>query len=65
MAARLKALRKKAGYNNADFFAYDNGISRSQYSRYEKGEDIRFSSLMKVIQAFGITPAEFFSEGFD
>lgn len=62
LASRIKQLRIDAGYSNADFFAYDNDITRSQYSRYETGEDIRFSSLMKLIKAFGITPQEFFAD---
>ena len=65
LALRIKTLRKQKGYSNADFFAYESGISRSQYSRYERGEDIRFSSLIKLIKAFGLTPKEFFSEGFE
>jgi hypothetical protein len=65
LALRIKTLRKNKGFSNADFFAYESGISRSQYSRYERGEDIRFSSLIKLIKAFGLTPKEFFSEGFE
>lgn len=64
LAKRIKDLRIKKGYSNYEYFAYDKGISRSQYGRYEKGEDLRYSSLLKVIEAFGMTPAEFFSEGF-
>ncbi len=64
LAARIRDIRKSLGYTNADFFAYEHNISRSQYSRYESGEDIRFTSLMNVIAAFGMTPEEFFSEGF-
>jgi hypothetical protein len=40
-------------------------LPRAQYGRYEKGEDLRFSSLMKVIRAYGISPQEFFSKGFE
>jgi len=65
LAKRIQALRIKQGYTNYENFAFEKDIPRAQYGRYEKGEDIRFSSLMKVIRAFGITPQEFFSEGFD
>lgn len=65
LANRIRTLRKQKGYSNADFFAYENEITRSQYARYEKGEDIRFSSLMKIIKAFKMTPEEFFKEGFE
>lgn len=64
LAKRIKQLRIKKGYSSYEYFAYDHGFSRSQYGRYEKGEDIRFSSLMKLIDAFEITPVEFFDEGF-
>lgn len=65
LAKRIKELRIKKGYSNYEYFAYEHGISRAQYGRYEKGEDLRFSSLMKLIEAFGMTPEEFFSEGFE
>lgn len=65
LAKRLKELRLKQGYTNYEYFAYEKELPRAQYGRYEKGEDIRFSSLIKIIKAFGITPKEFFSKGFD
>lgn len=39
--------------------------SRAQFGRYENGEDLRFSSLLKVVNALDISLEEFFSEGFD
>lgn len=57
---RIKELRKKKGYESAEFFAYDHGLSRSQYARYEKGENLRFETLLKVVEALGVTPQEFF-----
>ena len=65
LAARIRAIRKEKGYTNADFFAYEKGITRSQYGRYEAGEDIRFTSLVKLVNAFGMTLEEFFGEGFE
>ena len=64
LAARLRELRISKGYSNYEYFAYEHNISRSQYGRYEKGEDIRFSSLIKLIKAFELTPTEFFKKGF-
>ncbi|MEQ9414250.1 MAG: helix-turn-helix transcriptional regulator [Cyclobacteriaceae bacterium] len=61
---RIKELRKSKGYSSADLFAYDNNISRGQYGRYERGEDIRFSTLAKLIHTFDLTVEEFFAEGF-
>ncbi len=65
LGARIKALRKARGYSNYEQFAYEHEINRSQYGRYENGEDLRFSSLLKVLKALDITLAEFFGEGFE
>lgn len=65
LANRIKSLRKAKGYSSYEKFAIEHDISRMQYWRYEKGEDMRFSSLFKIIQALGMTVDEFFSEGFE
>lgn len=62
---RLKALRKAKGFSNYEQFAFQHDIGRAQYGRYEKGSDMRLSSLLKVLQAMDISPVEFFSEGFE
>lgn len=64
LAQRIRQLRIKKGYSNYENFAFDNDIPRAQYGRYENGEDLRYSSLMKVIKALDISVPEFFSEGF-
>jgi transcriptional regulator with XRE-family HTH domain len=65
LAKRMRALRIKQGYTNYENFAFDKELPRAQYGRYEKGEDIRYSSLIKVINAFGMSLQEFFAEGFE
>lgn len=65
LGERLRQLRKDKGYSNYEFFAYENKISRSQYGRYEKGTDLRFSSFLKLIHIHDITLSEFFAEGFE
>lgn len=65
LAKRIKELRIARGYSSYEYFAYEHNISRAQYGRYEKGEDLRFSTLAKIINAFGINMKEFFSEGFE
>lgn len=62
---RIKTLRKEKGFSNYEQFAFTHEIGRAQYGRYENGEDLRFSSLLKVLQALDISLAEFFGEGFD
>jgi transcriptional regulator with XRE-family HTH domain len=65
IGARIKSLRIKKGYTSYEDFAYEHNISRSQFGKYERGADMRASSLVKVMAALGVTVAEFFSEGFD
>lgn len=62
---RIKNLRVAAGYSNYEKFSYEHDISRSQFGRYENGQDMKFSSLLKVLKALDISLPEFFSEGFD
>jgi hypothetical protein len=64
LGARIKALRIKSGYNSYETFAYDHGLPRAQYGRYEQGKDLRFSSLIKVIAALELSISKFFEEGF-
>ena len=65
LGARIKAMRKARGYSNYEQFAYKHEINRSQYGRYENGEDLRFSSLLKVLKSLDISLEEFFGEGFE
>jgi transcriptional regulator with XRE-family HTH domain len=62
---RLRELRKAKGFTNAEFFAYENEFSSAQYARYERGEDLRVSTLIRLTKGLGISLKEFFSEGFD
>ncbi len=65
LANRIRELRREKGYSNYESFAYEHDLPRAQYGRYEKGEDLRYSSLLKVIRALGVSVQEFFSKGFD
>lgn len=65
LGARIKALRIKKGFSSYEYFAYEHNISRAQFGRYERGEDLRFSTLIKIIAAFDMTFEQFFSDGFD
>lgn len=62
---RIKELRIKKGYTSYEYFAYEHNISRAQFGRYERGEDLRFSTLARIVSAFDMTFEEFFSEGFN
>jgi hypothetical protein len=65
IGATLAGLRQGAGHTSAEKFAFTHDISRSQYASYEKGADMRISSLLRVLDAHGITLQEFFAKGFD
>ena len=65
LGERFKKLRKERDFSNYEHFAYENDLSRTQYGRYENGEDLRFSSLLKVLKAMNISLKDFFSEGFE
>lgn len=62
---RIKQLRKEKGYSNQEHFAYKFDIARAQYSRYERGADLKISSLSKILHAHDISLAEFFADGFE
>jgi Helix-turn-helix. len=62
---RIRAIRKAKGFSNYEQFAFQHEFNRSSYSRFERGEDMRMSSLLRVLDAFDITLQEFFTEGFE
>lgn len=64
LGARIKELRIKKGYTSYEYFAYEHNISRAQFGRYERGEDLRFSSLFKVANALEVNLEELF-KGFN
>jgi len=64
LAKRIKQLRKERGYSSQETFAYDNDYTLSYYSRLERGEDIRFTSLVKVCKALNVDLNTFFSKDF-
>ena len=65
LAKRIKSLRIEKGYSSYEIFAFENGIHRAQYGRYETGTDMQYTSLLRIAKAFDMTLEEFFSEGFD
>jgi transcriptional regulator with XRE-family HTH domain len=65
LGKRIKQLRQSKGYSSQETFAYDNDYTLSYYSRLERGEDIRFTSLVRVCKALGVDLRTFFNEGFE
>lgn len=58
---RLKYFRKKAGYTNSEYFAYENNISRPQYGKYEAGANIQLNTLIRILKLMNVTLEEFFT----
>lgn len=65
LANRIKALRIEKGHSNYEHFANESGISRTQYGRYEQGDNLKFLTLYKVLNGLGVTFKEFFEQGFE
>ncbi len=65
LGKRIRDLRIKAGYTSHESFAYAYEFPRTQYGRYERGHNITFINLLKIVQAFDMSLEEFFSEGFE
>lgn len=65
LGKRIKTLRIEKKFSNYEHFAYESGISRTQYGKYETGDNLKFLTLMKVLKTLDISVADFFSEGFD
>ncbi|MFN3342290.1 MAG: helix-turn-helix domain-containing protein [Flavobacteriales bacterium] len=62
---RLEKLRIKKGYNSYESFAVDNGLSRMQYWRMEKGKtNMTFRSLIVILKIHKISLEDFFANKF-
>jgi len=66
IAANLKRKRIELGYTSSDEFYHEIPMNRSQYGKYEnkKGEDMKISTLLRIVNAMGLTLEEFFKEDF-
>lgn len=61
LGERFKEYRLKKGYTSYEQFAFEHNIGRAQYGRYERGtEDLRISSIYKILKAMDISFEEFF-----
>lgn len=65
LGTRIKTLRKEKGYTSYEAFAYEHDIHRVQWGRYEQGQDIYFSTLVRITKVLGVSLTEFFEDGFD
>ena len=57
---RLKEVRKAKGFKNYEHIAYELGMSRSQYWKYEAGGNIEMKTLLRILTLLDTTIIEFF-----
>ncbi|MEQ8472551.1 MAG: helix-turn-helix transcriptional regulator [Marinoscillum sp.] len=62
LGKRIKELRLAKGYSNYENFAHDIDVHRAQYSKYEMGQNMKFLSLLKVVEGLGVSMEEFFKD---
>lgn len=62
---RIRAIRKAQGFENYEQYSYHIDFNRSQLNRYENGQNARLGTLFRLLSKMGITPPEFFADGFD
>jgi transcriptional regulator with XRE-family HTH domain len=62
VGVRLRELRKEKGFKNYEHIAYELGMSRSQYWKYEQGGNIELATLLRVLNLLGVTLGEFFKD---
>jgi transcriptional regulator with XRE-family HTH domain len=65
IGARLKNLRKAKGVSRAELFAYEIDMASAQYTRYERGEDMYVSTLVRLIKEHKLSFQDFFGKEFD
>lgn len=64
LGMRIKALRIQKGYTSYEQFSYEHGISRAQWGRYEKGGNMTFTTLIRILKALDTDIETFFREQF-
>ena len=54
LGARLKAMRQKSGHSQEDMLSF--GFSTRHWQQIEAGRPITLTTLLRVCDAFGVTP---------
>ncbi len=60
LAVIIRNQRIELGYSSAEKFSNANGINRSVYQRWESGEDLNLSSLLRLCDIIGISASDLF-----
>jgi transcriptional regulator with XRE-family HTH domain len=56
----LRELRIKKGYTSAEIFSYDFEINRTNYWRWENGQNITLKNIFRICEIHEITASELF-----
>ena len=56
----LRELRLKKGYSSAENFSYDFELNRTNYWRWENGQNITLKSMFRICEIHEITLKDFF-----
>ena len=56
----LRELRIKKGYTSAENFSYDFELNRTNYWRWENGQNITLKNMFRICEIHEISPKDFF-----
>ena len=56
----LRELRLKKGYSSAEIFSYDFELNRTNYWRWENGQNITLKNVFRICDIHQITLTNFF-----
>jgi hypothetical protein len=55
LGEKLRELRLRSGQKSYENFATENGLNRANYGRYEKGANLRVSTLINILKAHNLS----------
>ena len=56
----LRELRLKKGYSSAENFSYDYELNRSNYWRWENGQNMTLKTIFRICEIHEISVKDFF-----
>ncbi|MCX6292077.1 MAG: XRE family transcriptional regulator [Bacteroidetes bacterium] len=56
----LRTLRLKKGYSSAETFSYDFDLNRTNYWRWENGQNMTVKNIYRICEIHEISPKDFF-----
>jgi hypothetical protein len=56
----LRELRVKKGYSSAENFSYDHELNRTNYWRWENGQNMTLKNIFRICEIHQISLKDFF-----